>query len=186
MTDGKIVPFGKYRGQPVEVLQTDHAYCDWLTAQDWFRERYGGLWTVIVNNFAEPSETPEHNALQAKFLDQRLCQRLAAAVVGVAVNLHTEIKTVFEVDGWDVHFRDRHRYFNIEVKPSLGDDYPAVLRQMKVNWRRCTAITADWHHGALVYNQFTAAGATLDQVRTIFDRSGFAVLSIAEISEDAL
>jgi len=23
-----IVPFGKYRGQPIEALAADHAYCD--------------------------------------------------------------------------------------------------------------------------------------------------------------
>jgi len=28
-----IVPFGKYKGQPVDVLAADHAYCDWLTSQ---------------------------------------------------------------------------------------------------------------------------------------------------------
>jgi hypothetical protein len=68
-----IVPFGKYKGQPVEVLAADHAYCDWLTGQSWFRERYGAVYTLIVNNFAEPSETPEHNALQARFLDDDFC-----------------------------------------------------------------------------------------------------------------
>jgi len=39
------------------------------------------------------------------------------------------------------------------------------------------------HNGyrVLVFDQFTAAGATLDQVRAIFEASGFKVLSIAEI-----
>ena len=49
----KIVPFGKYKGQPVEVLAQDRPYLDWLTAQDWFRQRYEGIYTLIVNNFAE-------------------------------------------------------------------------------------------------------------------------------------
>ena len=44
-----IVPFGKYKGQPVEVLAGDRAYCDWLTGQAWFRERYGNVYTLIVN-----------------------------------------------------------------------------------------------------------------------------------------
>jgi len=33
---GDIVPFGKYKGQPVEALQGDPAYADWLAAQPWF------------------------------------------------------------------------------------------------------------------------------------------------------
>jgi uncharacterized protein (DUF3820 family) len=28
-----LVPFGKYKGQPVEVLAQDREYCDWLDAQ---------------------------------------------------------------------------------------------------------------------------------------------------------
>jgi hypothetical protein len=67
--DTRVVPFGKYKGQPVEVLAADKSYCDWLAGQDWFRDRYTTIHTLIVNNFREPSETPEHNALQARFLD---------------------------------------------------------------------------------------------------------------------
>jgi hypothetical protein len=76
----EIVPFGKYKGQPVEVLANDRGYLDWLTAQAWFRERYAGIYTLIVNNFGEPTETPEHNALQARFLDEDFCRGLLAAL----------------------------------------------------------------------------------------------------------
>ena len=75
-----IVPFGKYKGQPVEVLANDKPYLDWLQAQDWFRQRYAGIYTLIVNNFAEASETPDHNALQVLFLEDDFCARFAAAL----------------------------------------------------------------------------------------------------------
>jgi hypothetical protein len=52
----EVVPFGKYKGQPIEVLANDRGYLDWLTAQSWFRERYAGIYTLIINNFGEPSE----------------------------------------------------------------------------------------------------------------------------------
>lgn len=65
----EIIPFGKYKGQPLEVLQQDKGYCDWLMAQDWLQSRFPELRTLIINNFAEPTETPEHNALQARFLE---------------------------------------------------------------------------------------------------------------------
>jgi hypothetical protein len=67
--NNKLIPFGKYKGQPIEVLAEDKQYADWIVAQPWFRERYGNLYAVIINNFCEPSETPDHNALQARFLD---------------------------------------------------------------------------------------------------------------------
>ncbi len=67
---GEVIPFGKYKGQPVEVVVQDRQYVEWLTAQPWFRERFANIHTLIVNNFQEPTETPVHNALQARFLDQ--------------------------------------------------------------------------------------------------------------------
>ena len=44
----------------VEVLAQDKQYAEWLTAQPWFRDKFAGLYTVIINKFQEPSETPEH------------------------------------------------------------------------------------------------------------------------------
>jgi hypothetical protein len=35
-----VVNFGKYRGQPIEILASDRGYCDWLMAQPWFRDRH--------------------------------------------------------------------------------------------------------------------------------------------------
>src|SRR5260221_12243408 len=77
----QIVPFGKYKGQPVEVMQQDHQYVEWLMAQGWFRERFGGIYTMIINNFGEPAETPEHNALQAKFLNDDFCRGFINAAI---------------------------------------------------------------------------------------------------------
>ena len=34
-----LVPFGKYRGQPVEVLNNDPDYVEWLRGQSWFAKR---------------------------------------------------------------------------------------------------------------------------------------------------
>jgi hypothetical protein len=69
----EVVPFGKYRGQPLEALAQDRQYVEWLIAQPWFREKYGNVYNVVINNFGEPSETPEHNALQARFTDSKFC-----------------------------------------------------------------------------------------------------------------
>lgn len=34
------VPFGKYRGYPLECLDNDPTYVAWLLSQDWLAERY--------------------------------------------------------------------------------------------------------------------------------------------------
>jgi hypothetical protein len=84
MPGTSIVPFGKYKGQPLEALQQDQAYCEWLVGQDWFRTRFTAIHTLIINNFGTPGETPEHNQLQARFLDDEWLCRFLTARVGVA------------------------------------------------------------------------------------------------------
>lgn len=73
-----IVPFGKYKGQPVEVMADDREYCEWLLAQPWAKQKLGAVYNIVINSGAEPQDTPEHNALQAKFLDDAVCLQLWA------------------------------------------------------------------------------------------------------------
>jgi hypothetical protein len=47
---GVVVPFGKYRNQPVEALRRDPRYRGWLLEQDWFREKYPDL-AQIINTY---------------------------------------------------------------------------------------------------------------------------------------
>lgn len=94
----KIVPFGKYKGQPVEVMADDREYCDWLLAQPWAKQKLGAVYNIVINSGAEPQDTPEHNALQAKFLDdsvclglwRRLCPQDAAAVLREPAGVEAE------------------------------------------------------------------------------------------------
>jgi uncharacterized protein (DUF3820 family) len=66
-----IIPFGKHKGKTVaELLATDQPYADWITAQGWVAERFAELHAAIVTRSAGADDTPEHNALQARFLDE--------------------------------------------------------------------------------------------------------------------
>jgi len=253
--NNNIIPFGKKQGKPVEVLQQDKQYLDWLQTQDWFKQKYSQFNTVIINNFNEPSETPEHNKLCNLFLEDELCKKLfyfhcklkkinhfivvkkprieydyclrmfntdqyytsgykvfipnlkmlsepepikliRMPTIDELKNLklklyretiekpsiHYEYITfefwyenikyhfkpaIFETKSIDVWFQvedDKHSGLydlKIEVKPCVGDDYPAILRQMQSNGANF-----------LIADQFTATGATLEQVKEIFKRSG--------------
>jgi len=158
MRQNAVVPFGKYKGQPVEQLAADPEYCEWLMGQSWFVEKYQAIHTVIINNFGEPSETPEHNRLQLRFLDETFRRQCTQAICHPRHGISELSLPEFEMDGLDVVWRvgSWHRtqkssrgfgyaplpddpqiwkaYYNrvgIECKPSLGDDYPAVLRALK-------------------------------------------------------
>lgn len=237
-----IVPFGKYKGKPVEAMRADRSYVDWLMGQDWFRQRYSGLFQIIVNNFGEPSETPEHNRIQTRFLDDAFCRgffsiyktfhdpRLAISEKAEQHRRWLQSPTLksydradserelakleqfladydarppsrpypiaivnraFEAQGWDVVLEANLRFDDwgineslrayVEIKPSLGDDFPAVLRQMKANRAE---VYETPHAYVLVIDEFTATGATLSQVNQMFMTAGFAVFRLARIEAE--
>ena len=63
---------------------------------------------------------------------------------------------------------------NLELKPTLGDDYPAVLREIKSRARA--------HYASfLVVGTFEASGASFEQVGKIFRASGIQVFRVQEI-----
>ena len=77
VSGAEIVPFGKYKGQPLEVMVADTDYCEWLVAQPWFSAKYRNVYNVVINYGGEPQDSPEHNQMQARFLEADWCFRLA-------------------------------------------------------------------------------------------------------------
>ncbi len=170
-----IITFGKYKDQPIEVLIHDPEYCQWLMAQSWFNQKFPNLKTIIINNFKEPTHTPEHNKMQAEFLKDDFCvaflkrvfpsffenparltndwhfkfgenlQRLfitkrsfELAGVDVCLSFTLEFEQtmdLFEDKTFNYLGKDSYQtpQLKIEVKPTVGDDYPAILRQMKAS-----------------------------------------------------
>ena len=43
----KLIPLGKYKNQPVEILESDPNYKNWLLGQEWFRSGHKNLYTQI-------------------------------------------------------------------------------------------------------------------------------------------
>lgn len=242
-----IVPFGKYKGQPVEVLKADEPYCQWLSGQDWFRSRFAPIYQVIIQGPATHEDTPEHNRIQAKFLEDDFLDRFAGSVIGRLdlrnklvsewivsskrlefrrSNASFEQKELFSSwiklisrtgfdpngaveldwassgatfetkDGWDVVFSTdvylddlsetvrpllvRELTIFVEIKPSIGDDFPNVLRQVKA--RNLTHWRQDRREIYVVFAaQWTGEGVTSDQCTEIFLRSGI-LLVLSDLS----
>jgi hypothetical protein len=291
-TTSRLVPFGKYRGQPIEVMRQDSGYMDWLAGQEGIRRQYPWIFSVVVNVGGEASETPEHNRYQALFLDQDFAAAVFDSVFPDHRNKHVRddraykfepvindlnskirslqgkientwemnqlmerpyypfdpkrisaqeaatqkeknqlalvvlqqqqsdnvkslaelklklaeqkqqcqdevareiflddllsVKVEFETSVWmDDGYRGRQSGFadvaltcsrcrvgfRIEIKPSMGDEYPAVLRQMKAS--ACDV---------LYLVNYTGEGATLAQVRAMFAASGVLVLQHARVA----
>lgn len=225
----QVIPFGKYQGQPVEVLETDPNYKNWLLNQPWFAEKYPTIQTLIINNVTEPEDTPEHNAMQLKLLDSEYLIKLAKVCgecgVGdtISVSHHykvnhydsewvrleshvvlkrddIEVKGEFECHGFDYVFYyywrkeleiegkkytgGDTRNFCVELKTSVGDDFPAVLRQCKRNNTVTSSRTSrvDYRGKVVVIaEQFNSQVATLDQVKQMFKASDMLFLLQSEV-----
>jgi len=71
-SSAKIIPIGKHKGKTVaELLETDPNYVQWLLAQNWFADRFAELHAALLNGGKQSEDTPEHNLLQARFLDKK-------------------------------------------------------------------------------------------------------------------
>jgi|GEM_PF-6556206 len=72
MNNNKLVNFGKYKNQPVEIMIEDTDYCNWFLTQTDMQNKYAWLYQIIQNAI-KAEDTPEHNALQMRFMDEDYC-----------------------------------------------------------------------------------------------------------------
>ena len=275
-----ILPFGKHKGKTVaELLAVDPQYADWVSAQAWVAERFAELHSAIISRGAGIDDSPEHNAIQGRFLDplfrawffrvarpRDVADSAEAVIRGITetrekpirklsekikeqearvgwktaelakynsklpyspesyfMKLQANIKELtmsideskaeidriqkeidvlddpgnfppvissevtFEsrgvdvaVRGW-VHVTTSHGEKStcmlydakVELKPTLGDEYPTVIRQMR-------RLEAD----VLVVGMYTGRGVSEPQMRAMFGSSGIRVVFLQEIEEE--
>jgi hypothetical protein len=90
--------------------------------------------------------------------------------------------TGLELDGLNV---EEHFSVFIEIKPTMGDDYPAVLRQIKrqqqqqQHERDCYSREL-WF---LLVDQFCSQAVLLDQVREIFAADEIGIVMMHDVRE---
>lgn len=223
MTTKEIVtiPFGKYKGQPVEQLQMDQNYREWLLQQPWLAERYANIKTIIINNFKEADETPEHNLFQAECLDRNFLFNLANTVkkykyeqflidkqkiengdTNTSINGNCTLQ--IEHEGWDLcaHLSccvndNWHKdptwdiFMALELKPTLANEYPAVLRQIKSrSLRKAYKIGREIRYEPVSYQsngkillikEYNGITVPYETVKKIFKNENILLLKISEI-----
>ncbi len=205
-TQDAIVSFGKYKGHPLGVMMADPGYTGWLMAQPGVESKWPAI-IAAIRNGATPVEqdiTPEHNAMQLRFLDEDLALRALHNISGPKGRASAPIKypdgsndakIIFEQDNWDVSIAEGRTYkvpqikvdneFTvsacIELKPQIGDDYPAILR--KVMSRRPSETGSQgckYYRKAVITDYFESRVATWKQVKQLFIRSGVVLLNWEE------
>jgi len=66
MNSELTIPFGKYKDKPVDVLNEDLGYVEWMVEQDWVEEKYPALFVELLKIFKEGKRTQSSSALSAK------------------------------------------------------------------------------------------------------------------------
>lgn len=134
-------------------LQGDHF--------DAYKARYPGWETDKFSNASW------HQRLVAEAKDtllKRLARTYKASVE----------RRAFEANGIDVLFEVPYAgRFVIEIKPTVGDDYPAVLRQINALTRIGVGVQGE---KVLFLERYVGIGATRDQFIAVFKQAGISVV----------
>lgn len=103
----QVVPFGKYKSQPYEVLLTDASYAMYLLSSMYakLQRQYPMLLAFLVGRYGLPDSTPEHNRLQNHFLDEPFAIRFAMTAIPKFGQMLASLQTIKLTDTWTQYVR---------------------------------------------------------------------------------
>ena len=129
-----IVPFGKYKGQPVTTLIKDTKYLEWCKQQEWLKT-HKVIYNICVNQTITTtdtnSKTPEHNKLQNMFLNEPSQIKLLNILFGG--NVDKKFKKKFKFLILDEEFIS---HFGIIKMPQINRSLKKskIVFEEKYNW----------------------------------------------------
>jgi hypothetical protein len=131
-----IIPFGKYKGQPITTLLADTKYLEWCKQQEWFK-KFPIVYNICVNqtivNQNENSKTPEHNKIQNLFLEEENVKNFLVKVFKLKLNhLYIDTNPKYSVKfekqyNWDL-FIVRIDFWYCSCPPD-DDDFKCVCKE---------------------------------------------------------
>jgi hypothetical protein len=138
-----IIPFGKYKGQPITTLLADIKYLEWCKQQD-FLKNYPIVYNICVNqtivNQNENSKTPEHNKIQNLFLEEENQNRLIDLLFKATKQKFNKINEGFNHKDYSKYFQDCkkssmsfHQLFRMKVEFETKYNWD-ILLQINNNW----------------------------------------------------
>lgn len=133
-----IIPFGKYKGQPITTLLADTKYLEWCKQQEWFK-KFPIVYNICVNqtivNQNENSKTPEHNKIQNLFLEEENQNRLIDLLFKATKNKFNKINEGFNHKDYSEYFQGCkessmtfHQLFKIKVEFETKYNWDILLQ----------------------------------------------------------
>ena len=85
-----IMPFGKYKDQPIDLVLADQDYVEWLATKPgimaMMQKRFPAIFNIITVGAPKSDDTPAHNKMQALFLSRDFQYAFVEAVLGESVH----------------------------------------------------------------------------------------------------
>lgn len=139
-----VVPFGKFKDQPADLLLANADYALWLlnAKAAMLRRSHPSLYHWLVSHFGAPDTTPEHNRLQNRFLDDDFCLQLCLHLnPGLAAKPAQQATADVVMAGWKALLPSRVQQTYSSALESTTFDYgtpaaekPVVAKQKALRW----------------------------------------------------
>jgi uncharacterized protein (DUF3820 family) len=138
-----LMPIGKYKGRPVtDIIVSDPGYVDWFKKQPDFEKKYNATFNIFMTQqLPGSSKTPAHNALQNKFLDNDVRNKVIEKILPNTTN---KLRTLKEYLRKIEKLFDEPEFVSYCGKITLGEDeknllsrkyiYSNVELEAKFNW----------------------------------------------------
>ena len=183
------IPFGKYKDQTVtDIARVDPGYLTWLSAQPDFARKNPKVMEAIQALNGGSDTTPVHNRIQAAFLNDDFRMSVVRAVLERNPD-HRHLprnEDFYDVAGFekfcDVSLGSRsmsgYCYVAVEIKPTIGDDYPVIMRQMAgqaAMAKKAAKYGHPWYEHIL-YTRDNVSGIADSVLTAMFDKNGIQVI----------
>jgi hypothetical protein len=137
-----IIPFGKYKGQPITSLLSDAEYLTWCKQQEWF-QKYTVIYNICVNQTittnTQGSKTPEHNKLQNLFLDREFKFTFIDKLFGINKTLE-DLSQLYKTEEYIKYFGEQR--FNTDEPIGMYSKF-----ETDFNWDVC--LTTKTNYGSI-------------------------------------
>lgn len=205
----KIVGFGKHAELTFKTLaETQRGYVQWLFRQGWFHSKYPELYEYLdnaglrpdmsVSTFIRSNPTPiDHNSFQARFTDDNELLRVVQAILFGTEYIYNITNVTFEhicnsdivIDvtcnsrnpGW--FSKMYHFTLLLELKPTVSNEYPEILRQLRSQRRSYEYFTTTSQTPSII-QQALVIGAYTGDVDIKAVRKMFGDIQIIEVSSE--
>jgi hypothetical protein len=168
-----IVPFGKYKGQPIEIMLSDTSYISYQKQQPgfmkWLEENHVTIYNIFTTGAQQVQDTPEHNKLQARFLDKKFQLAFFDAINGYTVRedfLNLVKSTQKDIDSNAPTIIDHNDKLSL-VETSLREKIQLIIEQLQTKIDKSAPDTFESYCSANSY----LSGWSQESIRQRFENS---------------